>query len=149
MTSTTAATLSASMRVTMPGNRLRADWATIGRSVDALAALIEQPAHLADLDQALAALGALHPEAALGLPASERLDRDLEHLGGLADAQASGRLFVALRSYRGVSAFVGDMSRSSGACTQGGWREGLAERCGVWPLRPACVAGANVLRARR
>ena len=97
MTSTTAATRSFSIRVTMPGNRLRADWATIGRSVDGLAALVEQPADLVDLDQALAALGALHPQAALGLPAPERLDRHAEHLGGLTHADAGAGAFVRLR----------------------------------------------------
>ena len=86
MTSTTAATRSRSIRVTMPGNRLRADWATIGRSAAALPALVEEPRDLLDVDQALAALGALHREAALGLPAPQGLDRDAEHLGRLADA---------------------------------------------------------------
>ena len=85
--STTAATRSFSIRVTMPGNRLRADLGddrALGRR---LAALVHQPGDLVHLDQALAALRARHREAAVGLPATERLDRDAEHLGRLPDAQ--------------------------------------------------------------
>ncbi len=82
------------MRVTIPGKRFRADWATIGRSVADLAALIEEPADLVHVDDPLAALGSLHPESALGLPASQRLDGHTEHLGRLADAQACAGTFV-------------------------------------------------------
>ena len=100
MTSTTAATRSFSMRVTMPGNRFRADRATIGRSVDCLAALGEQAGDLVDRDEPLAAVGALHPQPALGLPAPQRLDGDAEHLGRLADADARHGMFAGSSGYR-------------------------------------------------
>ena len=96
MTSTTAATRSRSTRVTMPANRLRADWPTIG-PIGRRAPALGQQARTSDIgDQALAALGALDAEPAVGLPAAEGVDGDLEHLGGLADAQADvdGRWIV-------------------------------------------------------
>ena len=61
-----------------------------------LSALVEQPRDLVDLDEALAAVGSFHPKAALALPPAERLDRDPEHLGRLADADPRGRLFTDL-----------------------------------------------------
>ena len=97
-TSTTAATRSASTRVTIPVNRLRADWATIGRSVDALRRSASRRGDLVDVDEPLAALGARHREAAVGLPAAERLDGDPEHLGGLADPDPGDRRILSVRS---------------------------------------------------
>ena len=51
-------------------------------------------------DEPLAAGGPGHRQAALGLPAAERLDGDAEHLGGLADPQERLRLqLILLRPY--------------------------------------------------
>ena len=112
MTSTTAATRS----LLDPGDDARepvarrlGDDRPVGR---ALAALVEQAGDLVDVDQALAALGALHPEPALGLPAPERLDRDAEHLGGLTDAQCG--LPVGLR----VSVIPRSIGRKRSACLE-------------------------------
>ena len=89
MTSTTAATRSFSIRVTMPGEPVAGGLRDDGSVRRRLAALVEQAADLFDLDEPLAALGPLHPESPLGLPAPQRLDRYTQHLGGLTHPQAS------------------------------------------------------------
>ena len=88
---------------------------SIGRR---LAALIEEPADLVEVDHALAALGSLHPESSLGLPASQRLDRHTEHLGGLAHAKAPpGRSCVCVIPLS-ISAMRAHVSRVFRTCTQ-------------------------------
>ena len=82
-----------------------------------LATLVHEPGDLVHLDQPLAALRAGHREAAVGLPATERLDRHAEHLGGLPDAQTaafrSGRSSIP-RKYRHVGATCLDVSACHG-----------------------------------
>ena len=89
ITSTTAATRSFSIRVTIPGNRLRADPATIGRSAAASDARPSSRVTSSIGDHALAARRTRHPQPALGLPAAQRLDGHLEHLGRLADPKGA------------------------------------------------------------
>ena len=96
--STTAATVSLTMRVTIPGKRLRADWATIGRSVASRRRSPEEARHLGDRDEALPAGRAREPEPTVRLPAAERVHRDAEHLGGLPDPERSD---VVVRVGRG------------------------------------------------
>ena len=131
-TSTTAATRSFSIRVTIPENRLRADWATIGRSLDWRSALGQEPGDLLDRHEALAAVGAVHAQAALLLPATERLDGDAEHLGGVAHPDAGVIGSCCSGHTAEVSAFRGIMSMSAvGLCGLSGpatnWRRRIAE----------------------
>ena len=74
-----------------PVSRGLGDDGSIGRC---LAALIEEAADLVEVDQALTAVGALHPEASLGLPSSKGFHGHAEHLGGLAHTQACSRTFL-------------------------------------------------------
>src|SRR6476661_4311084 len=64
--------------------RLRDDRPISGRS----SAFLDQPGDLVDVEESLATLGSLHSHLALGLPATKGLDRDVEHLGRLADADS-------------------------------------------------------------
>ena len=65
MTSTTAATRSFSIRVTIPGNRFRARAGNHG-TVERLGPLVgEQPGHLGDRHEALAAAGTIHAQSPL------------------------------------------------------------------------------------
>ena len=104
MTSTTAATRSRLDPRDDPGEPVARGLGDDRPVGGGLPAFIEQPADLFDLDQALAALGSLHPEAAFGLPAAKGLDRHAEHLGSLAHAEARGQDVHAFVPYRGVSA---------------------------------------------
>ncbi len=67
MPSTTAATRGL-YTMMMPGKRLRADWATIGRSVTPLRRSSSKRDTSHTPIQALTAFGALHPQTTLGLP---------------------------------------------------------------------------------
>ena len=81
-------------------------------------ALVEEPADLIDVDQALAAVGPFHAEPALGLPAAKGLDRDAEHLGGLADPEAGRDVRGRLCHTAEYHAFRRQMSRCSWTCEQ-------------------------------
>ena len=79
---------------------------------------LEEPRDLLDLDEPLAALGALHREAAFGLPAPERLDGDAEHLGRLADPDPGWRFSAQFRHTAEYCRSRHAMSRSFGAGIQ-------------------------------
>ena len=80
-----------SIRVTIPGNRLRADWATIGRSAGGASALVEEPgtsststSRWPPSERAIAR----RPSASQRRSVSTETP---EHLGRLADAQSRAR----------------------------------------------------------
>src|SRR5437879_9523554 len=100
--------------------------------------LVEQARHVVDLDEPLTAGRTLHPEPALGFPAPERLDRDLEHLGRLAHPEArAGRLRVLSHpeEYRPDMGCVSRSCPRFGRDSAGAW---VPSRCAPSrTLRPA------------
>ena len=110
MTSTTAATRSCSMRVTIPGNRFRADWRrSAGRCLGP--PLGQEAGDLPDRDDSLSARRPLHPESALPFPAPQGLDRHLEHLGRLPDAEPGRAVLCVGRHSDGVWRNFGNKER--------------------------------------
>src|SRR4029079_19224931 len=112
----------------------------VGRSP---APFLEETGHFVDLDQPLSTVRPLHPQPAVRFPAPQCLDRDPEHLGRLADADAWGRIVLSLRHTEEYGSNQADVSRSYETRTQilPRRQKGLSE--GHWIVRAPIIPSSK------